>query len=262
MKRAICTLFLFCSVTAVSAQDIRIGIELDHNSVLEFENIPVLVSVYNQSDRAVVLEDSTSPSGKPDFRFRVYRKSPVPIERIREEPIAGGLRIPAGGWREIPVDVSRYYDFTSPGTYRLHCEIDWNGKTLASASKALDVIEGVKIKSIIRTMPEPFKSVRVYSLRYWKRAGREHLFLRVDEKGGVVNYGVMDLGPVIRVFAPYLAVDKNGRITVVHQSESTRYTRTVLQSTENGLKLLDRSHHLENGRPHPGIRRRQPTPQP
>ena len=127
----------------------------------------------------------------------------------------------------------------------------WRGVVFKSNVIELDVVEGFKIKSVDKNISGYIDKIRTYSLRYWKRGNAEHLFLRIDENDNHMNYGVYDLGKVIRVFDPILRVDSVDTVKVVHQLGRDCYKKTLFVSTPTGVSFVDQSYHLKSGAPYP-----------
>jgi hypothetical protein len=153
--------------------------------------------------------------------------------------------------RALMIDVTRFFDMTAEGRYRISVRCHWRGQTWGSREHLVSVVSGIEVASITRSVSGYEDQPRTYSLRYWRRKGMEYLFLSIDDKSTARNLGVFSLGAVIRVFRPVLRVDRFGNIIVVHQSGRIRYTRSVFRIEQDVVSFIDQSYHLEDGSPYP-----------
>jgi len=144
--------------------------------------------------------------------------------------------------REFSFDIGIWYDLSRMGKYLVYATAERGGKSYASNQVMVEVVNGIELRSVTKAAPGGSGRVLTYSLRYWARNRGEFLFLRVDDKENRMNYGVYLLGPLVRVFAPAIEVDRNGRITVVHQSGADRFSKTVFQFTDAGMQFVEQTH--------------------
>ncbi|MDA0990933.1 MAG: hypothetical protein O3A51_09305, partial [Verrucomicrobia bacterium] len=107
-----------------------------------------------------------------------------------------------------------------------------------------------------RTLPDKPGVRRVYQLSYLAREQQEALFLSVMEEPSGTHYGTFCLGSLVRVFKPVVEVDAAGRVTVVHQVSQKTYARSLLESTEKGVRLVDQDYQQRSQESLPGLRRR------
>ena len=153
-------------------------------------------------------------------------------------------------------EVGDWHRLTRPGTYTIRVEAKFAGRVYESNPVTLPVVTGLVLAETQQVLPGYPDRQRRYGLRYWKRDGHEHLFLRVDETVAGVNwnYGSVDLGRLVRFFQPTLSVDREGRVRVVHQSGRDRMTRSFFKSDPDQLRFVNQTHHLPTGEPYPGLR--------
>jgi hypothetical protein len=125
-----------------------------------------------------------------------------------------------------------------------------SGEAWESGAAMIDIVPGLPITSTERLVSGYRERLRRFSLRYWTRAGHEYLFLSVDEAKGGYNYGVFELGKLLRVRKPALRVDRKGDVKVWHQTGSDRYLLSILQSRPDSVTLVRQSDHQEDGSPY------------
>ena len=152
------------------------------------------------------------------------------------------------------VDISKWYSFARMGRYNLEFYGLWKGVKFKSNAIKIDVVGGFELGSVDKNLSGYTDKIRHYGLRYWKRGDFEHLFLRIDEPANRMNYGVYDLGKIIRFFKPILKVDGDDNIKIIHQTGRDCYKKTRFKSTPAGVIFVDQSYHLESGAPYPHIK--------
>ncbi|MBL7115723.1 MAG: hypothetical protein ISS35_08140, partial [Kiritimatiellae bacterium] len=97
---------------------------------------------------------------------------------------------------------------------------------------------------------------RTYRVLYWKRGLYEFAFLRVDEVPSKFNYGVFELGKIVRSSVPQLETTLQGDVTVRHQCAADCYIRTQFKSEMEGVRFVDQKYEKEDGSPYRTTQRR------
>jgi hypothetical protein len=59
------------------------------------------------------------------------------------------------------------------------------------------------------------------------RGGEERLFLRIDNEKEYLCYGVIDLGTLLRFYAPAMRTDRQGKIHILHHSTPNHFSYNV-----------------------------------
>lgn len=238
------------------SSDLGLTLELEHSSALQFEPLHVVVTVRNNSGTPI---NVGRPGGEGNARLslKMQRTEYERIARRSNGPIVRRLAVPVGGVRQAQIDLGRWYNIAPVGQYMVQAALDWRGKTYESNKELFDIVRGIEMRKVTRTLPDYADVELTYSLRYWNRPDRGHsgefLFLSVDDGRNRLNYGVFLLGRLIRVYEPVFEVDRRGLIKVVHQSGRDCYTRTVLTASLEGVQVVDQTYHLANGDPYPYI---------
>lgn len=248
MVRIILCMISFLAVTKQLDAQVRIGLRMENETVLQYETIRAFITVYNDSQQTLVIDKDYG-----DFRLVPFltNSSNEPESLINKKPICSELRVKAGQKEVILVDINKWYDFSHMGRYSLEIQGLWKGVKFISNIVSIDVVGGFELTSVDKNLSGYTDKIRHYSLRYWTRRKSEHLFLRVDEPANRMHYGVYDLGRVIRFFKPILKVDADDNVKIIHQIGKDCYKKTVFASTPLGVTFVDQSYHLENGAPYP-----------
>jgi len=227
---------------------VQLGLRLGHHSYLRFERMPAFITIRNDTESPLVLGAGDGMSD-PKLEMTVARKGGGDVVRINAKPLVSDFRVLPEETRDIMLDVSVWYDVRKMGSYVISAVVRHGGLQYESNSLMIDVVSGIEIGGISRAVPGLPKVLRRYSLRYWSRDRREYLFLSVEQAGDGYNYGVFQLGPIIRVFKPVIEVDRSGNVEVVHQSGRHRFIRSVFRSTMEEVRFIDQTYHLSHDQP-------------
>lgn len=244
--------FLLLACVAATA-GVELDLRLEHDEYLQFEPVKAYVSVYNDSDKPLVIRSRARGSvARLDLMVRRNRNDVMNPKS--EAPAHGGTVLEADGRTELMLEVDKTYDIAANGRYFVKAALEHEGRVYETPTRILNVVPGMELAKVQKSVPGDPDRIRDYSLRYWTRDGTESLFLRVDEGKTRLNFGVFDLGPLVRVATPVLKVDRNGDVLVVHQCARNCHIRSVLKSVADGVTLQDQSYHLPNGDPYPYVR--------
>ena len=248
---------LACLLRAVAAHgELVLTLALEHTTFLQFEAVNAFVSIYNDSDDTLILDES-SAAGRFPLLFDIRRERDVSLSRTSKNPMIGRIRILPGEKRDVMVDISRWYDVAKRGRYMIQAVVTSEGRRYLSNTLMADVVRGMELARVTRELPGYEDRLRVFSLRYWCRDAAEYLFLCVDEPAAGMNYGVFTVGRLVRVAKPVLTADRHGTIVVQHQSGVDCYIRSVFKSTEEDVTFVDQTYHLADGSPYPQKRGRE-----
>jgi hypothetical protein len=228
----------------LSAQ-ILLRLQLEHTQLVRYEAVNVFLSILNEAPYPLRFDGDNGAR----LHFSIERGLDTAADRIDERPLIENVTVDAGRSRDILCDISRRYDLGPVGNYSVRAIIEWRGRAYQSGQVRFDVVNGLPISKDTRTIWTDKEFVREFSLCYLAREGSEHLFLSVDDKRGGINYGVFDLGAIIRLHPPVLRVGRDGKVRVLHQSGLGRYTLNSLEVTGEQVRLTDQSYVGEDGKP-------------
>ena len=238
-------LAVFCAARAQA--QVQVGLHMKHRTFVQFEPVVAFVTVRNDSDKVFVID--TERMVKAGLRFVVENGRRDTMPRGDDRPLVTKLELYPEESRRIMRDVSRWYNMTVMGPYFVSAVVDWNGRTYRSPKVAIDVVRGLEITSTRKSLYGYPDEARIYSLCYPARERQETLFLRVDDERTGYTLGVFQLGPVIRVYQPSVAVDRLGSVTVLHQSSRNRFTRSVFESSRDGISFVDQTYQTLKPKP-------------
>jgi len=241
MTRGRCLILLLTAFLPFPASaQLAVSVSLSHTTVLRRESCIATITVKNDSDVPFVIR---SPTEDKDARvsLMIDKGSDRYAAKLMDGPLVPSLALLPEETQSVRVDVERWYDISTPQGYTLWAVAEWSGKSYASALLRFDVVGGLPVTAVTRGLPGESEHLRRYALRYLTRERSEHLFICIDENDGLVNCGVFDLGPVIRVFQPRLDVGREGAVTVLHQSANGRYVKSLLKSLPDRVTLVEQS---------------------
>jgi hypothetical protein len=241
--------------TGTAAAQVRLGVKLDHAAYLQFEPVRAVVSIRNDSVETLTTDPAASGRDLTLTLF-VEHAGGEPARPRRSGPFGGTMTVPPDEQRSFMVDIGEWRDVVRTGRYTVLVEARLGERAYESERGAFTIVRGLEIKNLDKQVPGYADRLRRYSLRYWQRGNREHIFLRVDEPDRNLNFGLFDMGRVVRVTDPKIEVHADGTVIVVHQSGRDCFTRSTLKSEADRVRFLNQTYHLENGDPYPNIEKR------
>jgi hypothetical protein len=228
-----------------------VSVRMAHTRFLQFEPVTAFVTIRNVSDDLIIF-GATNDERSASLRFVVDKGPAAVVPTRREGNPAGKIRIMPDLSREVMVDLSFWYDLAAMGSHVLTAIVEYDGQRFMSAPVRFDVESGLPIGSLKQEFLDGEVPPRIFSLRYLPRERSERLFVRIDDEDGVVNYGSYELGPLIRVTKPTIGIERGGKVTIVHESSSDRFTHSVFRSDKSGVTFVDQKYLREDGAPYRG----------
>ena len=246
MTRLLTVLITLAILIPGVAGGVQVSIRTDHSTYLRFEPLHVYVTLRNNTDRVYIID--TMNARRPDrLELLVERRRDEPIVRSNKKPLVTWLSLRPDEKQELMFDVAQLYGLYEAGPVRLRAVVYRDGNAVYSNPLSLDIVPGIPAASVRRVVPGYTDMFRIYTLRYWTRNREESLFLSINDEDGR-NFGVFDLGRVVRVVRPRIDVDTSGNVTVFHQSGAQLFTRTTFVGERDRVRFVDRTYHREDGR--------------
>lgn len=245
----------------LASADLWVGLKLDHSVYLQYERIDAFVTVSNDSEFPLVV--STDPKqANAQVDFYIEKAPDSRVERLSQKPLVDRFQLDSDEQGVFTTDLTHFYDLRNMVRYTLWAGVETRGQRWLSNKIIIDVVKGLDLNSVTRAVPGYADVERIYSLRYWAREKKEFLFLSVDEEPSGMNYGVVELGPLVRVLNPLIEVDRHGNVKTWHQSGVDMFTKTTFKSTRDGVEFSDQSFHTADGSAYPFRRPRTGEPEP
>ena len=241
--------FMFAGV-CMGQSSLGLAMKFEHTSLLQYEPVHAVVAVKNTT----ALPFEIGPADElSDTRLEIVvsNVSGRDVLRTDDNPPVKRLRIGGGQTREVMLDISKQFDLSRAGRYLCSVRVTWRGRVYESRDRMFEVVDGIVLVRKSAALETDPTISRTYTLRYWPRERGEYIFLRVDGEEGGYNYGVFELGPLIRVHAPTLEILPFGKLEVRHQSGIDRFSRSQFRVLHDQVFFLDQSYEQRDGGAYP-----------
>lgn len=240
----VCVLLFTCRAKA----QVSLSVKFENQAVIEFESILMTVKIINVGETPLVFSDYYRNA---ELGIRITRPEQSLLRSENVEIVRDIVIMPGEEVSEL-IELSSIYPITETGSYKIAAQVKYNDKTFTSRLRILDVVRGIDILQKSKNLFNYEDIHLTYELRYWKRNDSEYLFMVVKDKDRHLSYGTFQLGRIVRYFKPEIHFGKKGFVTIIHQSGSKRYTRSVFKPKRNGISFTEQTHHLSNGALYPG----------
>ncbi|MFW6151714.1 MAG: hypothetical protein ACOC6C_01940 [Verrucomicrobiota bacterium] len=240
---AVAVFSVICGV--FTRADLEVKLDVEHNSIIRFEDFNAEVTLVNKTGEPFVMyRDGTSIG--PRFSFTVERNGEE-IKTRSKDPFFEKVVIMPDGKKTATRDLTRWYNLSQEGQYLVVAQVEWDGTIYRSATRVLRVVGGISLAETSRSLSDDPRIHLTYSVRYWPRHKKDHAFLYVHDKKNSVNYGALDMGPILRVSKPRIKVDADDNVTVVHRANSDCIVRSRFRASKNGIASLGQELFLPSG---------------
>ncbi len=237
--------------------DLAVTLRIEHSETLQYEPVLAQVEIVNESSRPFIVARDVAPL--PTLSFEIVREGRRAVSRRKEGRLLQNVYILPGRRETVPVLVSRWYNLTEMGRYRIAATAEWNGVEYRSNQSMLNIVRGLELARTTMPMPGQPRRRLHCTLRYWPRGKEEHLFLTVQDSAGETSFGVIRLGTVLRVSKPRIERADGNRLRTVHQISPNVYMHGLFRVGTDGVETLERTLRTASGelykppaRPEPG----------
>jgi hypothetical protein len=234
----------------VLAEGLQLQLKLEYPSTIQYEPVLAFLTVVNDTSKPFVISEAGKQSAAT-VEFVVRKNEGEPVDRRDPGLVVEKVYIPSDQKEDLMIRLSDFYDMREIGRYLVSAMVTWDGKTYWSERRMIDVVNGIELSNISKSIPDYPERVRKYTLRYWTRNSKEYLFLVVEEEVSKMTYGVFQLGPVVRIFKPFVEVDRAGNVRVVHMTGNDCFIHSFFKSDRDGVRFQDHTYRRENGDPYP-----------
>lgn len=230
-------LVVFVGYWPLSAKSqISLGVKFEHMSYLQFESVPVQVTVRNDTDEALIL--GGLEKGSPLLGFEVKKHKEGKLKRITTGRIICNVVLMPAKPKAITLNLRAHFALQESGRYHVTVVVEMGNAKYVSKSVVVEIVPGIEVRTVHRTVPSYPDWRRTYSLRSWKRNRKEHLFLRVVDKEQSVSHGVFCLGSLLTLREPEITIGVSGLVMVRHQSGPMTILHTTFRSDREGVVFV------------------------
>lgn len=213
---------------------LRVSIDRPHAAVLHYERAPVTVRVFNDTEVDV---NFGRYAPEAVLHVRMEQRRYEGKVAIADRPPVMNSVIPSGTAMTYTIDLRTYFDTVAEGRQTVSAYVEWMGRHYPAGSVSFDVVRGIELLTVEKSLPYDPTEVRQYSLRYWQRDDSQNLFLVVSSEDRGLVYGVFDLGRIVRTQVPSIQFDRIGRVHVTHLYGRDVLSHTYLLSDGTGVWL-------------------------
>jgi len=212
---------------------IELSAETTRTNFLLFERVELLVTITNEGDSDLVLNNE---EGSPWLTFMVNKHNRLPVRQERDSNFAP-LTLKVGESKTLKVNLTPLYSFREDGDYSASAVVDLPGQgQVVSQPVPFTVANGRTVASESRPVDG---SQRVYSLiRFSPTIDTTELYLRVEGPSENVVYANVGLGELASSVDPSFYFDPTGNIHILQPVAMGTYLYT--RADANGKVLGQR----------------------
>ena len=175
------------------AQQIGVSIMLNRRSFMVYEHIYACVTLRNDSGRPLMF--GSRPELQGFILFDIRDDNNRPVSRIPGREISvTGLYLGPGELKNMVIPLSRYYDLTKPGRYRVYAYVSHNvlPREFRSKDAMFTVSEGLEVWKRTVGLPAltgdktPTGGERTYSILILDDGGFRSYYLKVEDPGRIL----------------------------------------------------------------------------
>lgn len=242
--RPLMAMLLLLGAADVAQAQLRVKLEREHGTVLQYEAVPLKLAIWNDTEIPVSFGRYA-----PDARVEITieRRQHQATTIVADFEPFMGAQIAPGASSTLSFDLGKHHKVREQGRYTISARIVWARRSYDAGSLYIDVVNGIELKNVTKSIPYDPSEVRTYSLLYWQRDDSQHLFLRVKNEDQGLVYGVFDLGRVVRTVPPEIEFDTIGRVHIVHLYGREVYTHSYLLSDRSGVWFWKRRFTNQDG---------------
>lgn len=230
---------------------VKMVLRLEHPVVLKNETLNAFLTIENDTDKLLIIDEKQSGTGSAmKLDFDVYIKKHENLSRRVNRPIVPEMNLIPGDKRVLMIDMTKFYDVSREGRYIIGAVLAGNGKEITSNKESTDVVPGLELASVVREVPGYEDEKRKISVRYWNRHQKEVVFVCVDDEENNVNYGVFQLGVLLRITKPSIKYERSGHFIVTHQCRGDCFVLTSFLLTRSSVTCLEQSYVTHDGKPY------------
>ena len=237
MSLVICLLSIALVPAAFAeTSEITVDLKLDGTDFVVGERIRGVVNVANPSSKKVSVGYSNS---EDKFFIEVFRASDMrQLTRVSKHPFVANFRIDSSEGQKLETFLADHYALREPSRYLAKPVLVHDGMRYEGSLRAFDVVDGIKLASVLQLFANREGLQREFTLVYWNRNHGERLFLKAEDSGTSNRiWETRDLGPILRIDRPSVSVLPKGEVIVLHRLNQDQFVRSEFWSLPNALEF-------------------------
>lgn len=238
MRRLI--FIFFCAALAIPVgvrAQLAIELRMQRDTFLQYESIPVSISIRNFSGRAIELQSTET---KPWLDFIIATEDGGLIRAVGNQRVEEKLTVAAGETATRTLDLLPLYDLRTRGNYHAQAIVEVDGKQTISAPVRFTIVHGREIWNQTVGLPalSDHEEYRTYSLLTRRGEQSDLMYVCVADKKSDLIFGTLPLGTYLPVGEPSAFVDKTGHLHVLFRTGPRLFSYTHIDPQ---AKIIDRA---------------------
>ena len=231
-------LVTLCAASAYG--QIRVGLDGQRDTFLQFEPIVFRVKLQNTSTSPVTLQDHPV-SGRPWLAFQIFKANGEKVRAVEGYSVPSQVLRP-GESTAIEVNITQLYSVRETGPYDLSAVVSIaGGRSFVTGKIRFYVGKGEEVW--LKEFPVG-EGKRTYSLIRFLENRESALYVRVEEPAKNLVYTTSRLGSVVGYTSPDVKRDPAGRLHILHVNTSQMHRYSVI--SPDGL-LLEQEDRVDEG---------------
>ena len=225
-----------CAVHAATPSEITVDLKLTCADYVSGEQIVGVVNIANVSPETV----SVGREGSRDrFFVEVFRSGDMSqMDRSAQRAFVASFLLKPNEAQKLETRLGDHYGLRTPGRYLARPVLEHGGVRFEGQMRAFAVVPGMKVATALQMFSNHEGLRREFSLVSWSRRGREHLFLAAADSGtGDRRWLTTDLGEMMKITKPTIAVMPSGEVIVLHRVDPDHFIRSEFWSVPDEIEF-------------------------
>lgn len=220
-----CVALFFAGVAGSAPAQVEVSLSIPTTLFLEMEPVTATVVVSNLTGDPIRLGGTNSNAR---LRLDIERFRGDLIRDTGEPVVPEAVEIPPHGKHTFELNILDLYQVRRSGPHSINARLVMGEENFYSEQFLFDVVPGLELrKTEVLTREADGRRRLSLTLKELSRDREEWIFLRIDELQAGICHGVYNLGTIIRMTPPQIAIDRDNRVHVLHHSAPTRFTHHV-----------------------------------
>lgn len=241
MKKTLSAFLISIAASVVMAQEpgitLNMQVSLPYIEYVSGEDVPLSVSISNPGNSAFIIDDY-APYTENAFALFVRSANGRMLFRANDRLPLPACTIKPGDTYTFTVNVGEFFNLIEEGPYQVSAQVKRGANAVSSQIVSFAVVRGIEIGGVTRMKDGQDNAALQYTLLYWARNDKEHLFLRITEKPSGRIYGFAQLGNIVRIQEPKIEFEPGNIVAVMHQTGRDSFMRTTLDMSGPRLMLV------------------------
>lgn len=243
MKKALtAVLMAFTAILGFAEEPgtgLNIDVSLPYIEFLSGEDVPMTVSINNPGASAFTIDDY-APYDQNAFGLYIRNENGRLLFPRNDKSPLPSCTVKPGETYTFKVNLKQFFDFEAEGHYQVAATLKRGKTTDSSRIMPFTVVGGIEIGKVSRIKEGSDNTSLEYTLLYWPRNDKEHLFVRIVDKPSDRVFGFVQLGYIVRITQPKIEFEPGNIVVITHQTSRDGFVRTKLDLSDSQITVLSR----------------------